>query len=233
MTKLVFLSDTHNKHYQIEIPPCDILCHSGDFTGLGRSREVRHFLKWFSKQPATHKVFIAGNHDISFANQPLRDQYLKDFPNLHYLHDNGVELEGLNIYGSPWQPEFHPETWVFNLPRDSKQLSDVWDMIPEDTDILLTHSPPNGILDLCKNQHPYYPQVAGCEILKNRVEKISPLVHSFGHIHEGYGTIERPETLFINASSCNLQYQPVNPPVVVEVTDGVVIDVSQHIPKND
>jgi Icc-related predicted phosphoesterase len=86
-------------------------------------------------------------------------------------------------------------------------------MIPADTDVLITHGPPYGILDEVQRD----PRPVGCRDLMRRIEAIRPRVHIFGHIHEGYGQIEQNGTVFINASVLDVRYQPVNAPVVVEV----------------
>ncbi|MDF1816105.1 MAG: hypothetical protein P1V20_28145, partial [Verrucomicrobiales bacterium] len=110
------------------------------------------------------------------------------------------------IWGSPWQPEFHD--WSFNLPRGSA-LAEKWALIPEDTDILITHSPPRGILDLCSHGGR-----EGCDDLLKRVVELRPALHLFGHIHEAHGKEFHNETNYINASICNLGYRPVNSPFV-------------------
>ncbi len=149
MTKIVFISDTHNHHDEVELPKGDILVHAGDFSGTGHPAEVFNFFSWLLIQSSNfkHIVFVAGNHDMSFEyKSPWVLKALEQLPdNVHYLEDSEVVLEGIKFYGSPWQPEFH--NWGFNLPR-GKKLADKWSMIPKDTDILITHSPPANILDL-------------------------------------------------------------------------------------
>lgn len=220
MPRLIFISDTHNKHRKLEIPGCDILLHVGDFSALGRHNETEQFLKWFSKQPAKHLVYIAGNHDISYQREPVfKRKMLAKYSKCIYLEDSGIILEGLEIWGSPWSPDFYPERWVFNLPRGSDALNNKWQQIPRSTDILLTHSPLAGILDRCQNWHPHYPQNAGCELLRHRVEEIGTIkICAVGHVHEGRGMDYRTlaPTTVINVSTCNLQYQPVNPPVIID-----------------
>ena len=86
-------------------------------------------------------------------------------------------------------------------------------MIPPETDVLITHGPPYGILDEVLRD----PRPVGCRNLLHRIEEIKPRVHVFGHIHEGYGQVRQNDTLFINASVLDVRYQPVNAPVVVEI----------------
>ena len=213
MTKIVFISDTHNHHDEVKLPKGDILVHSGDFSGRGHPAEVYNFFNWLFEQSSKfkHIVFIAGNHDLSFENkQPWLLKILEALPkNVHYLEDNEIVINGIKFYGSPWQPEFH--NWGFNLPR-GKELANKWEMIPVDTDILITHGPPATILDYAI----YSNFNVGCVDLFDRINKIKPKINVFGHIHEGYGYKEVDSTLFINASTCTLLYRPVNLPIVVK-----------------
>ena len=204
--KIVCVSDTHN--LCPKIPDGDIFVHAGDLTGRGTTQELQATASWIESLPHKHKIVIAGNHDFPLETNLLECREI--LTNCTYLHDSEVVIDGVKFYGSPWQPWFH--SWAFNLQR-GKQLEVVWNLIPEDTDVLITHGPPHGILDLTYWDN----QNVGCEELAKRVLKVNPAVHVFGHIHEGYGELEFSGINFVNASSCNLQYQPINPPIVVEV----------------
>ncbi|GJQ79127.1 hypothetical protein Trydic_g5380 [Trypoxylus dichotomus] len=135
-------------------------------------------------------------------------QYLT---NCIYLEDSSVELYGIKIYGSPWQPEFG--NWGFNLKRGS-QLLEKWNLIPGDTDILLTNTPPLGYGDLaCTNVR------AGCvELLTTVQQRVKPKYHVFGHIHEGYGVSTDGKIIYVNASTCDINYMPNNLPIVFDFT---------------
>jgi Icc-related predicted phosphoesterase len=213
MTKIVFISDTHNHHSKITLPEGDILIHAGDFSGRGLPEEVGPFFDWIEEQAQIfkHVIFIAGNHDMSFERKShWVVRWLKILPtNIHYLEDSEVIIDGVKFYGSPWQPEFH--NWGFNLPR-GKELAEKWEMIPVDTDILITHTPPQNILDYTVMDMIN----VGCADLYLKVNQIKPKIHVFGHIHEGYGYKDINDTLYLNASTCNLRYQPVNSPIVVD-----------------
>lgn len=134
---------------------------------------------------------------------------------IHYLQDEGVTItaplpdgtsQSLNVYGSPWQPEFYD--WAFNLPRGAA-LDEKWAKIPAGTDLLVTHGPPHGILDKAEDGY-----LCGCEDLRRHVfGRVRPRVHVFGHIHEGYGTEHIENMTFVNACTCNLRYRPYNPPI--------------------
>jgi len=216
--RITFISDTHTKHDKLNgfLPGGDILLHSGDLTGRGYITEIENFMKWYDNiNNYDTKVFIAGNHDFGFQddNQKLRG-LLTGYKTIDYLEDElmmvGEDYDNMiKIWGSPWQPEFH--NWAFNLPRGEK-IKEKWDMIPVDTDILITHGPPFGKLDYV----PYDSVNVGCEELMKRVEEIKPKIHVFGHIHEGYGYVFDGNTHFINAAVLNGRYEFRNKPITVD-----------------
>jgi len=221
--RVVCISDTHNKHNKLILPPGDCLIHAGDFSAIGRHHEVEHFLKWFSKQDFKYKVFIAGNHDLSFQDElswkrKILKQYIHSENNpshIYYLQHKSITLEGVKIFGSPWSPEFG--NWAFGYKRE---LADkYWKKIPKDIDILITHGPPKDILDECFYNQPPYPKNAGCNYLLTHILQIQPKLHIFGHIHEEYGIrqIAGFKTFFANVSSCNLFYELVNQPTVFDL----------------
>jgi Icc-related predicted phosphoesterase len=206
--KIVAISDTHGLHQSICLPEGDLLIHAGDLSKRGLKTEVEDFLNWFSAQPHRYKVFIAGNHDFFFEKE---DTYViqKLIPdNIIYLNDSAAMIEGLKIWGSPIQPWFYD--WAFNRQRGA-DIKKHWDLIPADTDILLTHGPAHGILDLTMD----YRNV-GCEELLKKIEAVKPKYHICGHIHEAHGVLEKEETTFINASLLNVHYRPVFKPFVFD-----------------
>ena len=213
--RIVCISDTHNCNEQIVVPEGDILIHSGDATTTGTVDQITKFNSWFSDLPHKHKVFVAGNHDWLFENDNEFARNLLD-PSIIYLQDSAVEIEGLQIYGSPWQPRFFD--WAFNLNR-GYEMAEKWELIPDDIDILITHGPPNGILDLVPRRG--WNENTGCEELRKRVEQLAAFgrlrLHVFGHIHCGYGTHEEFGVKFVNASTCDEAYNPVNPPIVIDI----------------
>lgn len=207
--KLVFISDTHGQHFGLKVPKGDVLIHTGDLTSFGEEEEVLDFLDWFSSLPHKHKIFIAGNHDGYFERNDSDFIKNKIPQNCIYLNDSGISIEGIKIWGSPIQPAFF--NWFFNRER-GKEIKYHWDLIPDDTDILITHGPPFGILDLVSNK-----TSVGCEELLKRVEVVKPMIHAFGHIHESYGVKHNKHTTFINASVLNMQYRLINNPIVVNI----------------
>jgi Icc-related predicted phosphoesterase len=215
MKKITFISDTHQKHGLLtnDLIGGDILIHAGDIMTSGYyETEVKNFCEWFSKlNNYKHKIFIAGNHDrLAEDNPNLFKRIVDEYPNITYLQDSEVIIDGVKIYGSPWQPEFY--NWGFNLPRRGPGLISKCQEIPEDTDILITHGPPNGILDYVAQSVKH----AGCEELLERVMQVKPKVNVFGHIHQGYGTLRVNEIEFINASVLNESYNYANLPINVE-----------------
>lgn len=166
----------------------------------------------------SHIVFIAGNHDRKFEShgeqaRKVISSRTSNGGEIYYLQDSGCEIDGVKFYGSPWQPEFC--SWAFNLPRGSK-LKEKWDKIPEGTDVLITHCPPYRILD---RTHYAYGEEIGCEDLLDTVLKVRPKLHVFGHCHAGYGMNYHllDGTVFVNASTCSEQYNPINPPVEFDI----------------
>jgi predicted phosphohydrolase len=233
--RIVCISDTHSLHNRMyyELPKGDLLIHSGDCTNVGKESDVSDFIKWFKNiEGFKYKIFIAGNHDFAFENEP---SWLNNYinpeklieSNVTYLEDESIEIisnefsRPIKIYGSPWQPEFF--NWAFNLPRNGDVLKSKWDEIPNDTDILITHGPPHGIRDFVVERSGTI-QV-GCELLRERVNVLKPLLHVFGHIHGAYGAAYIGETSFANASICTERYEPINKPLVFDLieSDGVFI----------
>lgn len=213
--KIVCISDTHNCNEQIDVPDGDILIHSGDATSTGTTEEIRRFNRWFAGLSHKHKIFIAGNHDWLFEREPVSARRLLD-PSIIYLKDSACEIDGLKIYGSPWQPRFYD--WAFNLMRGA-EIAEKWKLIPNDIDVLITHGPPHGILDEVPRQ--WGIENTGCEELRKRVDEIAWFgklkLHVFGHIHCGYGRSEVNGIQYVNASSCDEQYNPTQPPIVIDL----------------
>ena len=220
--KITFISDTHSKHNQVtsSLPGGDVLIHAGDISNKGHRSEIQDFIKWFSTiENYTHKIFIAGNHDFGCQDEVLAvEELLRLNPGSEYLYDDifliGDESDDyddmVKVWGSPWQPEFY--NWAFNLPRQGAELKAVWNMIPSDVDILVTHGPPNGHLDYVD----YAKQNVGCELLRDRIDLIKPKIHVFGHIHSSYGYKFDGTTHFFNAAVLDERYNFTQKPLTVE-----------------
>jgi len=213
MTKITVISDTHNKHNQITpyLDGGDILIHCGDFTGMGKKSEIDNFCKWFDKLDYKTKIFIAGNHDLMFESDPASaKEIVNAYKSINYLQDSFIIVNGIKIYGSPWQPQFCG--WAFNVPR-GKKLAEKWLKIPIDTDILITHGPPFGHCDKVSIGS----ENLGCVDLLNRVMEIKPKYHLFGHIHGGHGKDFDNDTIFVNGSNLNEGYIFSNLPINFEL----------------
>lgn len=179
MNKVWHISDTHCCHRHLIVPDADIVIHSGDFANSRNSGvncvQINDFIDWFSQLPIKHKVVIAGNHDVSI-DRGLYGRYIFADNNINYLENSGITINGLNIYGSPYTPSYGIG-WAFNKSRGS--IGSLWENIPKDTDILVTHGPPKTILDFNDELEP-----VGCKILCNTVMDLPSLkMHCFGHVH--------------------------------------------------
>lgn len=204
--KIICISDTHNKHQDLILPEGDILVHAGDFTDAGTKKETINFLKWFSLTPYKHKILIAGNHDFYFEKKSHK---LKELipSNIHYLEDSGITLENIHFWGSPYTPG--DTNWAFVKDR-GKAISHHWDKIPTNTDVLITHSPPFGILDELNDG-----TLIGCKNLLEKINKSEITHHIFGHVHNDYGKVKTHKTLFINSSSVDETYRIINLPISI------------------
>jgi len=246
--RITGISDTHNKHKQLngKLPGGDLLIHSGDITSLGRKHEVSDFIKWFNNiDNYAYKIFIAGNHDMSFDREKLlrdklahfegrdrndydtecaehKPQWLIDMLGMSlaggvfYLENSSIDIEGIKIWGSPYSPSFG-HGWGFNKDR-GHDIAQCWNDIPADTDIVITHTPIYGYNDRALNTN----QNVGCSDLYHRLHEVKPHLHFAGHIHEGYGygTIpyknEWGDIYTFNPSTCNLRYEAINTPITFD-----------------
>ena len=220
--KIVCISDTHCQLHKISIPDGDVLVHAGDLTYSGTIQEISKELIELSKHKDRfkHIVLVAGNHDWLFQRNPsLAEQICKD-NGITYLQDSGVEIEGIKFYGSPWQPAFR--NWAFNLDRADGELKAKWDLIPSDTQVLITHSPPMNILDGVERFNgkkcEFEIEHVGCFDLYNRIQELKDLrISVFGHIHCARGDIEVGNVQFVNASICGEDYRPTGTPYIFTI----------------
>jgi Icc-related predicted phosphoesterase len=238
--RITHISDTHNKHNQLNglLPGGDLLIHSGDISSLGRKSEVERFVKWFNDiDNYTNKVFIAGNHDMTFdREQLLRDKlayfegkteydtecaegkpdWLKELlgihlrPNVSYLENSDVTIDGIKIWGSPVTPSFG-YGWAFNKDR-GYDINEVWNTIPMDTDIVITHGPIYGYCDRTSREG----LNVGCADLYHRLNEVKPQLHFSGHIHEAYGYRHTDWGYAFNGCNCDLSYLVNNKPMTFD-----------------
>lgn len=217
MTKIVVISDTHCKFRELKIPKCDLLIDCGDYSFRGTDKEIRDFYTWFDEQPAEHLVSVQGNHERGFEKNPSNAKKIINevCPAVHLLHDSFVVLEDIKIYGSPFQPDFY--NWAFQLPR-GLPLKEKWDLILEDTDILVTHGAPYQILDTVVDKYFGDKTQVGDMDLRARVDKLPNLkYHFFGHLHfNGGQTMKVGNTIFGNAAVNNDNYDIAHKPLEIE-----------------
>jgi Icc-related predicted phosphoesterase len=191
LPRIVCISDTHARHHLTVVPEGDILVHGGDITCHGSLEDVEDFDRWLRTLPHKHKIVICGNHDFCFQERAAEAR--ARITSAIYLEDSSCEVDGLTFYGSPWQPWFGG--WAFNLPR-GEELAKVWVKIPLRVDVLVTHGPPEGILD-----RTHRGDFAGCRDLLSRIYEVRPRLHVFGHIHEAAGRLDIDKMIFVNAST--------------------------------
>lgn len=172
--KIVVIADTHGRHQRIAIPPADVLVVAGDVCPYGDLDDIKDFGMWLSDQPCSHKIVIAGNHDAPFQDkeEKARQALAAGAPGVIYLQDSSAKIDSIIFYGSPWTPTFM--NWHFMADRGA-QIREKWAVIPEDTDVLITHGPPACILDTVNQLPP------GCADLLARVESVMPRYNVSGH----------------------------------------------------
>lgn len=194
---ILHLSDTHSQHHELRnLPHADIIIHSGDISFAGSENEVMDFIEWFGVLPYKYKIFIAGNHDDC-----LFGANIDGLPeSCYYLCNSGVTIEGIKFYGIPM---FMEDVLSGDYDRNIQK-------IPNDTDILITHQPPKGILDSSANIN--YGDLKLLQI----VLKTKPKYHLFGHIHGAYGIEKSEHTTFVNAAILSENYELTYEPILLK-----------------
>ncbi|CAL1705372.1 unnamed protein product [Somion occarium] len=198
-TRFVCISDTHS-HTHYNVPPGDVLLHAGDLSSWGSYPQLAKTVNWLRTLPHPVKVVVAGNHDlcldeevelykssvVTAAKDMMRNEAALQ-AGIHYLEYDSAEVTVQNgrtwhFYGSPAAPKYASGSFQY---RDIKQGDKIYNRIPSSTEILLTHTPPYGIHDLCKKgTH------VGCRSLASHLQSdqlANCRLHVFGHIHEAFG----------------------------------------------
>lgn len=200
--RILHLSDTHNLHRQLSaLPAADVIVHSGDVSYAGTGPEVMDFIEWFGALDYKYKIFLAGNHDscLDGKSATLIQALLPE--GCYYLCNTGIDIEGVKFWGVPF----------FFSEELSGDYIDGIARIPVDTDVLVSHRSPQGILDI-SDGYTY-----GCPDLRQKVLDLRPRYHLFGHIHDAYGVEKSAHTTFANAALVDEDYQLVNAPLVFDV----------------
>ena len=245
MKKLItHISDTHSKHRQLtdDLSSGDFLIHSGDISKIGTRGEIEDFIDWFNCIGGyNYKIFIAGNHDLSFESDELCRvkqarlgydvpktpaihikpdwlvELLSELPdNICYLENYGAVIDGIKFWGMPNTPTF-ANGWGFNTNR-GYDMNEICNLIPTDTDVLITHGPIRYHVDFTINGNVN----VGCDNLYNRVMEVKPHLHFCGHIHHSYGYRQILKSdkwggsWTFNGSSLNEAYNYTNKPINLE-----------------
>jgi len=197
MVRIVVISDTHNCHHEVVVPFGDIFIHAGDFTIHGQLDQIEDFNTWLGTLPHAVKVVVPGNHEnVVLRKHP--DFLKKTLSNATFLCSEGIEAFGLKIFGTKFIWAMEPDDPYYST-------------IPADTNILVTHSPPDGI----------FSDKFGCPYLLKRVQEVKPLLHVFGHVHSqfgmGKGSGALANTIFVNASVCGSKFTKAHDPVVLDI----------------
>lgn len=223
--KIVALSDIHG-HLNIDIPQCDVVCICGDILPLQVQRSIvksvswlcQDFKPWAESLPCKYVVFIAGNHDFIFEtlgpkagrrprevmNDIFSEHHLKK-SKLVYLRDESATLDGVKFYGTPWCP--HLVNWAFYKPQ--AELIDTYNNIPSDTEILLTHCPPQyqdlGVV--LQDGINYMRDFGSPELFAVLQDKPNIKWVLSGHIHTGnHNPIKFKSTNMVNVSIKDEKY---------------------------
>lgn len=186
----------------------DVVVHSGDcsnYKDVARnSVEVLNFIEWYKNVPVKHKIYVAGNHDTSIERRLVTSA---DFhaAGITYLENTGTMIEGIKFWGCPYTPTFGE--WAFMKSRS--KMHNLWELMPDDTDVLITHGPPKGIRDLSFDRLGNLEMCGDlslakrCYALKDTLKLVC-----FGHIHnmkdidynQGISHYSRARTIFSNAA---------------------------------
>ena len=205
--KIWHISDTHTYHDLLKVPMAiDMVIHSGDCSNprdpYNNEPEVREFIDWYKELSPKYKIYVAGNHDSSIEKKLVTKKDFED-NGIIYLENDYVTIEGIKIFGSPYTPNFG--NWSFM--RDRNKLDRFWhSAIHDDTDIVVTHGPPKGILDKSENRD-HQLECCGDKSLLNKLLQVQPAYHLFGHIHNsgdiinaGMQKLSICDTFFSNGS---------------------------------
>ena len=189
--KITIISDTHGRHQFLGEMSGDVLIHCGDMFQLydSNSDDVENMDDWFGRQNFDLILCVGGNHDLDLE---LKSGYgAKPFKNAVFLGGKSYEYKGVKFYGAPWVPELSGQAFFV----DDDKLAAKWAEIPNDTDVLITHTPAAGVLDESSRGARY-----GCRHLAERLKEVSLRLHCFGHVHESAGYLEKDGTTYINAA---------------------------------
>jgi Icc-related predicted phosphoesterase len=206
MKRIVACSDTHGKHRDLQIPEGDVFIFAGDFE-IRNALDLWSMRDWLHDLPHKNVVAIFGNHDFT---EYMEIKYMKEaFGRVHLLFNEFVEVDGLKIWGSPYSPYFNNWAWM----QPDNMLAEIWATIPLETEIVVTHTMPYGILDGVLPRM----QSVGSLTLKDRIKEVHPYIQIGGHLHESFGQYTDGKTDYYNVSVMDEQYKIVNPCTIIDI----------------
>lgn len=213
--KIVAVSDIHGKWNKLKIPECDVLISAGDYSFTGERHIVRNYHEWLNEQPATHIISGQGNHEVWVENnfEEAKQIALTACPRAFFVEEGGITIDDINFWYSAITPWFHD--WAYNR-RAGRDIEEHWKKIPENTNVLITHGPPYGILDTVPFPDGTPKERVGCWTLNAYIERIKPDIHIFGHIHHSHGQKHENGISYYNVSVCDEQYVPSNGITVID-----------------
>ena len=199
--RICVVSDLHECHREVTIPPATLLLVAGDFSFFSkRPSQIDDFNSWLAEQPVRHRCIIPGNHEFAIEADP--EKWRRRLSNATLLLNESVTIEGVRIWGSP----VSKVDGAFGMLNEADREK-LWDTIPADTDILMTHGGPQNVLDGGN----------GCAALRRAVIRIKPRLHCFGHAHSFYGTHPTKHTLFVNAALLDEDGAPSRKPILLDL----------------
>lgn len=206
--KLTVISDTHGEQENLGTLSGDVLIHCGDMFNMFNeaNEDFDRLDDWFGRQDFELIICTGGNHDFELQKRALYTD--RPFRNAVFLEGASFEFRDVVFFGAPWVPDLYGQAFF----KDDHELADKWADIPENVDVLITHTPPLGVLDVSSSG-----MVLGCRHLSKAIERTQPKVHCFGHVHASSGTQVDGRTTYINAALVNSRYQISRPPYEIEI----------------
>lgn len=199
--RICVISDTHETHEKIKIPPCDILIHTGDIlmTNRYRSRytsiqKIKDFIKWTESLPVKDNIIIiGGNHD--FILEETKNLF-KNSSKIIYLENEIWNFKGFNFIGCPYSSGVSGNNSFQSLDFKKKSDSFIEKVKKKNLKniILLTHGP-----------------------LDDYRKKLEPLFHLYGHNHNTYRIYFENEIVILNSTIVDIMYEPINHPIVFDI----------------
>jgi Icc-related predicted phosphoesterase len=228
--KIYALSDLHGTLLPVEdyFKPCELVCICGDISPLniqGNYTQMRYWLvnkfkPWCESLPCDKVIFIAGNHDFGCSNLDfMYTLFPKDKKVTYLFHENYVYTsksgKEYSIFGTPYCKLFG--NWAFM--EIDEILDKLYQDIPENLDILLTHDQPFGWGDVLFDNVVWNTgEHIGNKPLAKAIIQKQPKYLFVGHLHStDHSCIEIGETKRYNVSIKNEKYDPVYDPLFLEI----------------